>query len=92
MEEEESVETLSEIEGGGYTLGEGCQSSTGYLWFVTSSDEICGYSSFLALDFAVAQQGKELMGACDTDEFILNNSSELNAGFFFNCAFEGWLR
>jgi hypothetical protein len=69
--EEERIETLSEIEGGGYTLGEGCQSSTGYLWFATSSDEICGYSSFLALDFAVAQQGKELMDACDTDEFIL---------------------
>ena len=70
-------ETLSEIEGGGYTLGENCQSSTGYLWIVTSSDEICDISSFLALDFAVAQQGKELIGACDTDEWILNNSSEL---------------
>jgi len=84
-------ETLSEIEGGGYTLGENCQSSTGYLWFVTSSDEICGISSFMALDFAVAQQGKELMGACDTNPLILNNGSEFNAGIV-SCAFEGWLQ
>jgi len=85
-------ETLSEIEGGGYTLGENCQSSTGYLWFVTSSDEICDLSSYLALDFAVAQQGRELIGACDTAENILNNSSEDNAGFFMPCAFEGFLQ
>jgi hypothetical protein len=85
-------ETLSEIEGGGYTLGENCQSSTGYLWIVTSSDEICDISSFLALDFAAAQQGKELIGACDTDEFILNNEAEDNAGFFMPCAFEGFLQ
>jgi hypothetical protein len=85
-------ETLSEIEGGGYTLGENCQSSTGYLWIVTSSDEICDISSFLALDFAVAQQGKELIGACDTAEFILNNEAEDNAGFSMPCAFEGFLQ
>ena len=85
-------ETLSEIEGGGYTLGENCQSSTGYLWFVTSSDEICDIDSYLALDFAVAQQGKELIGACDTDEFILNNESERNAGNVLPCAFEGFLQ
>ena len=85
-------ETLSEIESGGYTLGENCQSSTGYLWFATSSDEICDISSFLALDFAAAQQGKELIGACDTDEFILNNSSEFNAGYILPCAFEGFLQ
>jgi hypothetical protein len=88
----DGFEYLSEIEGGSYTLGENCQSSTGYLWFVTSSDEICGSQSFLALDFAVAQQGKELMGACDTAEFILNNRSEPNTGFDINCAFEGWLK
>src|SRR5580704_4758285 len=87
-----SFEYLSQIEGGGYTLGENCQSSTGYLWFVTSSDEICDISSFLALDFAVAQQGNELIGACDTDEFILNNEAEFNAGFFLPCAFEGFLQ
>jgi len=86
-----SFEYLSEIEAGGYTLGENCQSSTGYLWFVTSSDEICGLSSFMALDFGVAQQGKEIIGACDTSPFILNNSSELNAGIV-SCAFEGWLQ
>jgi hypothetical protein len=85
------VETLSEIEGGGYTLGENCQSSTGYLWFVTSSDEICGEGSYLALDFAAAQQGKELIGACDTAKFILNNESESNAGII-GCAFEGFLQ
>ena len=85
-------ETLSEIEGGGYTLGENCQSSTGYLWIETSSDEICNIENFLAFDFAVAQQGKELIGACDTDEFILNDPAEFNAGFFMPCAFEGWLR
>jgi len=88
----EGTEYLSAIEGGSYTLGEDCQSSTGYLWFVTSSDEICGSQSFLALDFAVAQQGKEMMGACDTAQYILNNRSEPNTGFDINCAFEGWLK
>jgi len=88
----DGTEYLSEVESGAYTLGENCQSSTGYLWFVTSSDEICGIDSFLALDFAVAQQGKELMGACDTAQYILNNHSMLNAGFDMNCAFEGWLK
>jgi len=85
-------ETLSEITGGGYTLGEDCQSSTGYLWFVTTSDEICDLDSYLALDFAVAQQGSEILGACDTDEFILSNTSKFNAGFDLPCAFEGWLQ
>ena len=85
-------ETLSEIEGGGYTLGENCQSSTGYLWIETSSDEICGISSLMAFDFAVAQQGKELIGACDPAEFILNNESLSNAGYGIPCAFEGFLQ
>ncbi|HTY54286.1 MAG TPA: hypothetical protein VMB26_03745 [Candidatus Binataceae bacterium] len=85
------TETLSEIEGGGYTLGENCQSSTGYLWFVTSSDEICNVASYMAFDFAVAQQGQEIMGACDTAPNILNNTSEDNAGVI-GCAFEGWLQ
>jgi hypothetical protein len=87
--EEPPLETLSEIEGGGYTLGENCQSSTGYLWVVTSSDEICDVASYMAFDFAVAQQGQELIGACDTSPFILNNTSEDNAGII-GCAFEGW--
>jgi len=91
-QEDGKIETLSEIEGGAYTLGEDCQSSTGYLWFVTSSDEICDFDSFLALDFAVAQQGKELVGACDSSEFILSNTSEFNAGYDMACAFEGWLQ
>ncbi len=85
------VETLSEIEGGGYTLGESCQSSTGYLWFATSSDEICGLGSYMALDFAVADGGSEIIGACDTAEYILNNESEFNFGVN-GCAFEGWLQ
>lgn len=88
----DGTEYLSEIEGGAYTLGENCESSTGYLWFVVSSDEICGIDSFLALDFAVAQQGKEIMGACDTAQYVLNNHSMLNAGYALNCAFEGWLK
>jgi hypothetical protein len=87
-----AIETLSEIEGGGYTLGENCQSSTGYLWIETSSDEICGIGSALALDFAVAQGGQELIGACDPAEFILNNKSLFNAGFGIPCAFEGFLQ
>jgi len=70
-------ETLSEIETGGYTLGENCQSSTGFLAFTVSSDEVCDITSNVVLDFAVAQQGAELMGACDSDNE-------------FNCAFEGW--
>ena len=86
------TETLSAIVTGGYTLGQNCQSNTGYLWFTTSSDLICDEESSLALDFAVAQGGKELMGACDPGEFILNNTSLFNAGFFIPCAFEGWLR
>jgi len=83
--------TLSEIEAGGYTLGENCQSSTGYLWFVTSSDEICDVASYMALDFAVAQDGKEIVGTCDTAKYILNDTSEPNAGVI-GCAFEGWLQ
>src|SRR5271156_2541005 len=47
-------ETLSEIETGGYNLGEGCQSSTGFMEFTVSSDDICGITSGLALDFVVA--------------------------------------
>jgi hypothetical protein len=62
------------------------------MWFVTTSDDICGEESFLALDFVVAQQGKELMGACNTDPFVLNNTSWNNAGNDFNCVFEGWLQ
>jgi len=72
-------ETLSEIETGGYTLGEDCQSSTGFLFFDTSSDEVCDLTSTVYLDFAVAQQGSELIGACDS----FNR---------FDCAFEGWLQ
>jgi hypothetical protein len=87
-----SSEYLSEIVTGGYTLGENCQSSTGYLWFTTSSDEICGTASSVAVDFAVAAGGKEIIGACDTAEFILNNTSLLNAGYYTACAFEGWLQ
>jgi len=86
------LETLSEIEGGGYTLGENCQSSTGYLWIETSSDEICGIGSALAFDFAVAQQGNELIGSCDPATFILNNKSLFNAGYGIPCAFEGFLQ
>jgi len=56
-------ETLSEIETGAYTLGEDCQSSTGYLWFTTSSDPICGDESSMALDLAVAQGGDEIAGS-----------------------------
>ena len=82
----------SEIEAGGYTLGENCQSSTGYLWFTTSSDLICGVESSAAIDFAVANGGNEIIGACDTDEFILNNTSLFNAGFFDACAVEGYLQ
>jgi len=70
-------ETLSEIETGGYTLGEGCQSSTGLLSFVVSSDDVCDIASVVTLDFAVAQQGEELIGACYP-------STE------FDCSFEGW--
>jgi len=70
-------EYLSEIETGGYVLGEGCQSSTGFLTFDVSSDEVCGDTSTIYLDFAVAEGGAELMGACD------------NANYF-DCAFEGW--
>jgi hypothetical protein len=85
-------EYLSSIVAGGYTLGLNCQSSTGSLWFATSSDEICGDESYLALDFAVAQGGKEIMGACNSAEFILNNTSKPNTGYNINCAFEGWLQ
>jgi hypothetical protein len=70
-------ETLSEIESRGYTLGENCQSSTGFMAFTVSSDDVCDVAGTVYLDFAVAQQGEELTGACypDTD---------------FDCSFEGW--
>jgi hypothetical protein len=84
-------ETLSAITNGGYSLGDGCQSSTGYMWFSTSSDEICGLESSLALDFGVAQSGKELLGSCNVAPFIQDNDSIANAGFFMPCSFEGWL-
>ena len=88
------VETLSEIETGGYTLGEDCQSSTGYLWFTTSSDEICDSESSLALDFAVADGGKEIIGTCDPGEYILDNTPLFNAGYeqLESCVFEGYLQ
>ncbi|MGD0076018.1 MAG: hypothetical protein ABSD31_16995 [Candidatus Binataceae bacterium] len=84
-----NTEYLSEIETGGYTLGENCQSSTGYMWFQTSSDPICGETSALALDFAVAEGGLELLGACDPAEYILGNTSLPNTGFYDACVFEG---
>jgi len=87
---DDGFETLSEIETGGYTLGEDCESSTGYLWFTTSSDLICDETSSMALDFAVATGGDEIIGACDPGEFILDNESLDNSGFFIPCAFEGW--
>jgi len=89
---EDGFETLSEIETGGYTLGENCESSTGYLWFTTSSDEICDEESSLALDFAIADGGSEIIGACDPGEYILDNTSLDNAGYDFACAFEGYLQ
>jgi len=85
------LETLSEINGGGYTLGDGCESSTGYLWFTTTSDDICGIGSALALDFTVAQAGKEILGQCNIDEYIQSNTSIFNVGFVMPCSFEGWL-
>ena len=86
-----NAETLSEIETGGYTLGEDCESSTGYLWFTTSSDLICGAESSLALDFAVADGGNEIIGTCDPSEYILDNTSLYNAGYDIPaCAFEGY--
>jgi hypothetical protein len=85
------IETLSEITSGGYSLGDGCESSTGYLWFTTTSDDICNIGSSLALDFAVAQSGKEILGQCNIAEFIENNTSIFNVGFDMPCSFEGWL-
>ena len=85
-------EYLSEIETGGYTLGENCGSSTGYMWFTSSSDPICGVRDSMALDFAVADGGEEIIGACDPGEYILDNESLANFGFSDSCAFEGWLQ
>jgi hypothetical protein len=69
-------EYLSEIEGGTYTPGENCQSSTGFLTFFTSSDEVCGVTSTVYVDYAVAAGGTEVFGGCDP----INE---------FNCVFEG---
>jgi len=77
---EDLIEYLSEIESGptsGYVLGEDCQSSTGFMAFVTSSDLVCGETGTIYLDFAVADGGQEIFGACD----------DFND---FDCAFEGW--
>jgi len=92
IEGDQGFEYDSEIETGGYTLGEDCQSSTGYMWFETSSDLICGVESGVAIDFAVAQQGQEILAACDPNEYILNNTSVANAGFYDACSVEGWLQ
>jgi len=86
-------EYLSPIVTGGYTLGEDCESSTGYLWFTTDSNEICDEESSLALDFAVADGAKEIIGTCDPGEYILDNTSLSNAGYdIASCAFEGYLQ
>ncbi len=71
------TEYLSEIETGGYNLGEGCESSTGFLTFTTSSDEVCGETGTVYLDFAAAANGNEILVGCDPDNE-------------FNCAGEGW--
>ncbi len=70
-------ESLSEIEGGTYTPGENCESSTGYMTFVTSSDEICGDTATMILDYAVAAGGTEVLFGCDP-------------GNDFNCSGEGF--
>ena len=88
----DNVEYLSSIVAGGYTLGGHCQSSTGYMWFTTSSQEICGQEFSLALNFALANGGSEIIGACDPSEYIAGNTSLYNAGYYFSCAFEGYLR
>ena len=56
------TEYLSQIVTGAYTLPF-FTSSTGYLWFETSSDLICGQESALALDFEPA---KMAMKYCST--------------------------
>ncbi len=85
---EGNFEYISEIETGGYTLGENCQSSTGYLWFQTSSDPICGETNAIAVDFAVANGGLELLGACDPAEYVLGNTALPNTGSYDACSFE----
>jgi hypothetical protein len=85
-------EYLSSIFGGAYTLGLGCQSATGFMWFTTTSDLICGVESSVAISFVVANGGTEILGACDPDQFILNNTSLFNAGFFAACSIEGYLQ
>src|SRR5208337_3368023 len=84
-----SEEFLSEIETGAYTLPF-FNSGTGYLWFETSSDLICGEKSALALDFEVAQGGNELLFNCDAGAYILNNTSLSNAGHDLYCAGEAF--
>ena len=46
----------------------------------------------MALDFAVAQGGQELIGACDPAEYILGDESLVNFGYEDTCAFEGYLQ
>ncbi len=71
-------EYLSEIESGTYTPGESCQSSTGYMMFTTSSDNVCGQaSSTVILDYAVAAGGTQILIGCDP-------------GNKFNCSGEGY--
>ena len=70
------VEYFSSIVSGGYNLGGGCQSNTGLLRFITSSDKVCGQAGTVYLNFAVANGGKDLMGACGSANP-------------FDCAFEG---
>jgi len=72
-------EYLSSIIPGFYAQGnDACQSQTGFMDFHLASQPLCGITSEFVLDFAVAQQGKEIIGACDS----------FNS---FNCVFEGYL-
>lgn len=78
----DDTEYLSEIVTGFYTPGEGCESSTGLISFDVSSEGVCGSSTdyfTVYLDYAAAENGAEIMGACDS----FNE---------FDCAFEGWLQ
>jgi len=76
---DDGFEYLSAPVVGFYNQGnDACQSQTGFMDVSLGSQPLCGITDEFVLDFTIAQQGKEIIGACDS----FND---------FNCAFEGYL-
>jgi len=86
---ETSTEVSSTIASGEYFLE--AATGTGFLFLETSGGDICGFTPYLGLDFALANGGTEIVGNCDGEEFISIDGDEFpNTGYDMPCAFEGY--